>query len=277
MFSFHRDLHVPVDNPDPSSTSSTTTAPHPPGFGTWECPLSPVSDFNDSEIPELPCTAYYIPNFITVAEEQQLLNRISNAPKPHWTHLSHRRLLTYPSALTPSNILLNSPLPLWLTAPYIPRMQSLNLWSRSPHGQPNHVLINEYRPGEGIMPHEDGPAYHPMVATISLGSPIVLDIYEKNEMRNPEEKRIPIWRILQEPRSLLVTTGELYTGFLHGVEGVDVDEQLRPGQGGIANWELLGDQEGFVAGRSTRGMRTSLTYRDVLRVSNLGGKVLGRR
>lgn len=24
---------------------------------------------------------------------------------------------------------------------------------------PNHVLINEYQPGEGIMPHTDGPAY----------------------------------------------------------------------------------------------------------------------
>jgi len=74
-----------------------------------------------------------------------------------------------------------------------------------------------------------------------------------------------------------VTTGEMYTGFLHGIEGVEVDEELRPGQGGIANWELLGDQEGFGGRRSTRGVRTSLTYRDVLRVSNLGGKVLGRR
>ena len=114
-----------------------------------------------------------------------------------------------------------------------------------------------------------------MVATISLGSPIVLDVFEKNEIRNPEEKRVPKWRILQEPRSLLVTTGDLYTSHLHGIAGVQVDEGLGPET--IANWDLLGDNEAFAEGRNVRGVRISLTYRDVLRVSNLGAKILGRR
>ena len=127
-------------------------------------------------------------------------HQISKAPKPHWTQLSHRRLITYPSALTPNNILLSNPLPLWLAAPYIPRMQTLNLWKKAPHGQPNHVLINEYHPGQGIFPHEDGDAYYPMVGTISLGGAIVLDVFEKDAMRNPEEERTPAFRILQEPR-----------------------------------------------------------------------------
>lgn len=116
-----------------------------------------------------------------------------------------------------------------------------------------------------------------MVATISLGSPIVLDIFEKNEMRNPEEKRVPKWRVLQEPRSLLITTGDLYTSHLHGIAQTEVDEDIRPGEGGVCNWDLLGDQEAFRDGRNQRDLRISLTYRDVLRVSNLGGKILGRR
>ena len=33
----------------------------------------------------------------------------------------------------------------------------------------NHVLVNEYRAGEGIMPHQDGPLYTPAVAIASLG------------------------------------------------------------------------------------------------------------
>ena len=33
----------------------------------------------------------------------------------------------------------------------------------------NHVLVNEYKPGDGIMPHTDGPAYVPIVATITTG------------------------------------------------------------------------------------------------------------
>lgn len=63
--------------------------------------------------------------------------------------------------------------------------------------QPNHVLINEYAPGQGIMvshkyaalgvcymlcvhaqPHEDGPLYHPIVTTVSLGSHTLLDFYQ---------------------------------------------------------------------------------------------------
>ncbi|KAF8466962.1 hypothetical protein BDZ91DRAFT_153805 [Kalaharituber pfeilii] len=233
------------------------------------------TSLSTAKIVALPNSAYYIPNFITAEEERILLDKIANAPKPHWTQLSHRRLITYPSALTPNNILLNNPLPLWLTAPYIPRMQSLNLWGKAPHGQPNHVLINEYKPGEGIMPHEDGPAYHPMVATISLGGSIVLDIFEKDGMRNPEEKRVPVFRILQEPRSLLVTTGELYTSHLHGIAAVEVDENLGPQT--IANWEQLGSREAFKDSRNARTLRTSLTYRDVLRVSNLGTKLFGRK
>lgn len=75
-------------------------------------------------------------------------------------------------------------------------MQELGIWDDAPHGVPNHVLVNEYRPGEGIMPHEDGPAYYPMVATVSLGAPIVLDIFEKGEEGLGEAR----YRIVQEPR-----------------------------------------------------------------------------
>lgn len=75
-------------------------------------------------------------------------------------------------------------------------MQDLGIWDGAPHRAPNHVLVNEYRPGEGIMSHEDGPAYYPMVATVSLGAPIVLDVFEKSE-EGPGEVR---FRIVQEPR-----------------------------------------------------------------------------
>ena len=33
----------------------------------------------------------------------------------------------------------------------------------------NHVLVNEYQPGQGIMAHTDGPAYSTVVATITTG------------------------------------------------------------------------------------------------------------
>jgi len=153
---------------------------------------SPSAALAATAVPCIPATISYIPSFISVREESSLLSSILSQPKPKWTVLTHRRLQTHPSALSSSNTLLSAPLPPFLEA-LVPRMQALGVWDDAPHNRPNHVLINEYGPGEGIMPHEDGTAYHPVVATVSLGAPIVLDIYEKGE-------RVPKFRILQEPR-----------------------------------------------------------------------------
>ncbi|KAK2767462.1 hypothetical protein FQN54_003618 [Arachnomyces sp. PD_36] len=237
-----------------------------------------------ARVRSLPETAYYIPEFITKEEEERLLQKITTAPQPRWTQLSHRRLQTWPSALTKSNVLLESPLPPWLTAPIIsPHFEQLSIFKNSPHGTPNHVLINEYQPGQGIMPHEDGAAYHPVVATVSLGSPIVLDLYEKKRVEESgvagevQGRMVPEYRILQEPRSLLVTTDSLYTDYLHGIAEKEKDEDL--GAETICNWELLGEKGRFESGGCMRETRISLTYRDVLKVSKLGNsmKFLGRK
>lgn len=42
---------------------------------------------------------------------------------------------------------------------------------------PNHCLVNEYNPGDGILPHLDGLAYLPAVATISLESDTVYEFH----------------------------------------------------------------------------------------------------
>lgn len=68
------------------------------------------------------------------------------------------------------------------------------------------------------MPHEDGGAYHAAVATISLASHTVLDIYRWADEGTDEgshdtvraREREPAFSILQEPRSLLLTTGYAY-------------------------------------------------------------------
>ncbi len=52
------------------------------------------------------------------------------------------------------------------------------------------------------MPHEDGAAYWPVVATVSLGSAIVFDIYEKNLHGGGSGETQPKWRVLQEARRL---------------------------------------------------------------------------
>lgn len=152
------------------------------------------------------------------------------------------------------------------------------------------------------MPHEDGAAYSPVVATISLGGTVVLDLYAKREdkeelagdgeTQEPTSEALeprtglepdgeddsrprPTWRILQEPGSLLVTTGEAYVSLIHGISPIAVDKDLGPRT--VANWNLLGNAENFEEGFKARETRISLTYRDVLKVSKVGMNILGRR
>jgi len=191
--------------------------------------------------------------------------------------LTHRRLQTWPGDLT-KDTLLGSPLPNWLVDPVIPRILALskeegnhddNIFTGSPHRAPNHVLVNEYLPGQGIMPHKDGPAYHPVVCTVSLGASLCLDVYGSNEDGTRESN--PRWRIFQEPRSLLITTDDLYTEYLHGIADLGADMDLR--EGTIANWPLLRSPDLILHGKNERQTRTSLTYRDVIKVSKLGSKI----
>ncbi|KAH3908231.1 hypothetical protein HBI56_191020 [Parastagonospora nodorum] len=233
--------------------------------------MTTKDDLKAFRIAGLPSEFYYIPNFITPEEEASILDKI---PAQRWTQLTHRRLQAHPSTLTKNNTLLASPLPDYLSNPVIQRFKNLGIFDATPHRQPNHVLINEYRAGEGIMPHEDGSAYAPVVATVSLGSSLVLDIMPRPDDGDGGGGGLPA-RIFQEPRSLLITAGGAYADLMHGIAPVEVDEDIHAGS--VANWGLLADEQKLVekGGRNVRGTRVSLTYRDVLKVSSAASKVLG--
>lgn len=146
------------------------------------------------------------------------------------------------------------------------------------------------------MPHEDGAAYEPVVATVSLGSSTCLEITRKPGTSEGEEEDgkgregegegeggkeatpLPA-RIFQAPRSLLVTLDPAYSSTLHGISRLTSDTHLSSST--VANWNLLDagarSEVGRKGGVSERGTRVSLTYRDVRRVSGAVGKVLGRR
>jgi alkylated DNA repair protein alkB family protein 6 len=157
------------------------------------------------------------------------------------------------------------------------RFEDYGVFYDTKHEGPNHVLVNEYKAGEGIMRHEDGAAYEPVVATISLGGSICLELWDKEVETDQDEevKRLPRWRILQEPGSLLVTKGEAYGCLLHGISDVAKDENLSMQT--IVNWSLLGNPEKFANGINERSTRVSLTYRDVTKVSKIGMGILGRK
>ncbi|KYO25339.1 alpha-ketoglutarate-dependent dioxygenase alkB-like protein 6 [Alligator mississippiensis] len=191
--------------------------------------LSPrVPGLDPFRVQEAPPAAYYVPDFISEAEEARLLQQVYAAPKPKWTQLSGRRLqnwggLPHPKGLVPE------PLPPWLQY-WVEEVSALGVFG----GQAaNHVLVNEYCPGQGIMPHEDGPLYFPTVTTVSLGSPTLLDFYRPVCTEVPgDEPQVPaaqteeqrhVLSLLLEPRSLLVLREELYSRYLHGIRAATSD------------------------------------------------------
>lgn len=232
-----------------------------------ETDANPLAQYR---IPGLPDAGYYIPNFLNEVEEDHITREIAKLSEKKWTILSHRKLLSLPTQLTGTarDTLIDAPMPDFLTKNVLGRFAELGVFGGSPHDAPNHCLVNAYEPGQGIMPHTDGPAYFPVTATVSLNSHTVLSIYEKNEQG--EKEAFPERRILQEPRSLLITTGEMYSNTLHGIDEITRDENLGPED--IVNWSMLGDRTPFEQGSAQRiGTRISLTYRDVLKVKKMGG------
>ncbi|KAG8552729.1 hypothetical protein GDO81_003020 [Engystomops pustulosus] len=213
-------------------------------------------------IDKAPRAAYYIPEYITAAEEEYLLRQVYNAPKPKWTQLSGRKLQNWGGLPHPRGMV-SEKLPTWLQI-YTDRISSLDVFGGN---CANHVLVNEYNPGEGIMPHEDGPLYFPTVTTISLGSHTLLDFYlpitrdsgeENNQVPMTEEQR-HVLSLLLEPRSLFILREDLYKTYLHGIRPATEDTLDHK----VANLDQCTAQPGD---RLTRTTRVSLTIRFVPKV-----------
>ncbi|KAL8219912.1 UNVERIFIED_CONTAM: Alpha-ketoglutarate-dependent dioxygenase alkB 6 [Gekko kuhli] len=166
-------------------------------------------------------------------------------------------------------------LPTWLQA-YTDKVSSLGVFGGK---SANHVLVNEYRPGEGIMPHEDGPLYFPTVTTINLGSHALLDFYHpvsRGQQTEGEQGLAPLSEeerhllsLLLKPRSLLVLREDMYLRYLHGIRFVTEDAVTEK----VANLEACGSELGDAL---RRGTRVSLTIRHVPKVLKTS-IVLGRR
>lgn len=118
---------------------------------------------------------------------------------------------------------------------------------------PNHVLVNDYRPSEGIMPHTDGPSYLDRTATISIGGAVILKFRRRlttEEIGGKQQYPRRLDLLLSGEGSLVVFTGEAYTHYLHSIdEGADME---------TATVDCANAEPGFVVKRSHR---ISLTFR----------------
>eukprot|EP00967_Tisochrysis_lutea_P071328 scaffold94651_cov33-Tisochrysis_lutea.AAC.1 len=124
--------------------------------------------------PPLPPSVTYIPEFIDEEDEALLLMHVEQAPPERWSGgaTDGRRTQNYGGA--PGSLAVAEGLPDWLS-PLVQAVVDSGAWGNVP--PPNHILINVFRPGAGLVPHTDGPMYAgPRVATLSLGSDVMLRV-----------------------------------------------------------------------------------------------------
>ncbi|CAH8345847.1 unnamed protein product [Eruca vesicaria subsp. sativa] len=174
-------------------------------------------------------TVFYIPGFITDQEQTQLLDQIYGGSGSKWKTLKNRRLQNW-GGMVHEKGLVPQELPSWLTKITTKIHESSGLFPSAI----NHVLINEYHPDQGIMPHQDGPAYFPVVAILSLGSPVVMDFSPHLRLRSSaddddissdqsgksglsERDNQNSFSVLMMPRSLLIFKDDTYSDYLHGI------------------------------------------------------------
>ncbi|XP_021650318.1 uncharacterized protein LOC110642539 isoform X3 [Hevea brasiliensis] len=210
---------------------------------------------NNFQVGDLP-TVIYKPDFITESEEMHLLDRVVyGAPVSKWKSLKNRRLqnwvfplptglLSLAGGVVHEKGLLPQDLPPWLTKITQRIYEESGLFPSAI----NHVLINEYLPDQGIMPHQDGPAYFPVVAILSLGSPTVMDFIPHSRLRTctdsgdndvksegSGEEPLEIetdkkmdnhhpFSVLLMPRSLLIFKDNAYSDYLHGIKDSEVHQ-----------------------------------------------------
>ena len=111
---------------------------------------------------------------------------------------------------------------------------------------PDQVIVNEYRPGQGIAPHVDRDCFGPTVATLSLGDAWPMEFAPANRDRaraaqaNRARERI---ELVLEVGSILVLRGAARSSWTHGIAPRHAD-----GRGGS---------------RRPRGTRVSVTFRTV--------------
>ncbi|CAM9661728.1 unnamed protein product [Discosporangium mesarthrocarpum] len=233
----------------PSSSSATL-----PPITLVDQPKLKLEEFRVGSIPSI----FYIPDFVTEVDEQSILSWIYAIPDgPEWKTLRTRRLQCWGGQ--PGKDFLPEPLPPWMD-PLCDNLVARGVIKEE--DRLNHILLNEYQPGQGILAHTDGPYYAPLVATLSLGSDAIMHFSPR--VRADEIGRVdtdPVSSLVLRRRCLVVFTEKAYTELLHSIDAVSTETVGAWGEGGVINGRAAGLLEGT---QIERQRRISLTFRRVL-------------
>ena len=189
--------------------------------------------------------AGYIADFISAAEESELASVID---RQDWITDLRRRVQHYGYRYDYSKRDLTDddrigPLPGWVME-VCDRLVRQGVFE----SHPDQLIVNEYVPPQGIVPHTDRGCFGEVVASLSLLSDYVMDLYP-----NPrdKERKFPI---VLERCSLLVLRGAARHQWRHGISARKSDTQPS---------RCDSDQSG--PQKFPRHRRLSLTFRTVPR------------
>jgi len=151
---------------------------------------------------------WYIADFVSEDEEAEMMKQIYSVASP-WKDIRCRRLQCHRSPEMPE----------WLQS-LSSSLVEAKIFPKAI--QPNHALLNEYEPGQGIMGHTDGPRYHDLVACLSLGSSSTFSFTERLStdeigVKEPRE----LCTLVLRPRSLVIFTKNAYSQALHSVPAAE--------------------------------------------------------
>ncbi|KAI9920822.1 hypothetical protein PsorP6_001544 [Peronosclerospora sorghi] len=197
-----------------------------------------IEKFRKGPIPGI----YYLPNWINEEEEKAILDQVYaiSDQSDVWVNLKHRRLQMWGGEVkTPFS---PTPLPPWLMQ-ISHTLVDVGIFSEDK--RPNHILINvggmkrnqkrintgwlEYGVGDFILPHEDGPAYFPLVAIISTGTECRVTFERHRAATDPttQSDKLPeSFDFSLARRSLLLFTGESYTRYLHSIDNIETGTRI---------------------------------------------------
>ena len=153
---------------------------------------------------------YYSPAFLSDDEQREAVKHIDTEP---WSEVLQRRVQHYGwrydyKARTITSDLYLGPLPDWITGIAKRLHDETGLFDRVPE----QVIVNEYRPGQGIALHADKDCFGSAVATISLGDDWEMKFRPVNGTTN-EDKFIMLHR-----GSALILTGDARYQWRHGID-----------------------------------------------------------
>jgi alkylated DNA repair dioxygenase AlkB len=148
-----------------------------------------------------------LPEFITEAEERELLSVIDQQP---WLADLQRRVqhygyrYDYTTRQVTADLYLGV-LPDWLQ-PLAMRLHYERLFATPP----DQVIVNEYQPGQGIAAHVDCvPCFGDTIASLSLGSDYLMDFTHSQTAQKTS--------LFLPPRSLLMLQGDARYHWQHGI------------------------------------------------------------